>query len=212
MSREDAWLDFAQMVAGWMLRGHGLWSVERRADGALIGFVPLGFEPGDREPELGFLFLAEAEGQGYAREAAEAARDFAFGASSAGAPLVSYVAPENLRSIRLAERLGARREPALDRRRPWSFATPPRRRAHEPRGHPSRRRPAARAPRVDRPARRDPGLHARRAVQAHPGASARSRRRTACPRPTPRARPRRSPGWSGSPPRPTSTPSSPRNS
>ena len=32
-----------------------------------------------------------------------------------------------------------------------------------------RRRPAARPPRVDRPARRDPRLHARRAVQAHPG-------------------------------------------
>ena len=52
---------------------------------------------------------------------------------------------------------------------PSSAATRPRRRCNELRRHPPRRRPAARPPRVDRPARRDPGLHARRAVQAHPG-------------------------------------------
>jgi RimJ/RimL family protein N-acetyltransferase len=110
LTREEAWLDFAQMVAGWTLRGHGVWSVERRADGALLGFVPLGFEPGDEEPELGFLFGAEAEGRGYAREAALAARDFAFGPLG-WKTVVSYVAPQNDRSIRLAERMGARREP-----------------------------------------------------------------------------------------------------
>ncbi len=110
MSREAAWLDFAQLVAGWTLRGHGVWSVERRADGELLGFVLIGFEPGDREPELGFLFLAEAEGRGYASEAAGSARDFARDALGWDT-IVSYVAPENARSIRLAERLGARREP-----------------------------------------------------------------------------------------------------
>jgi RimJ/RimL family protein N-acetyltransferase len=111
LDRADAWLDLAQYVAGWTLRGHGLWSVERAADGVLLGFVLLGFEPGDLEPELGFLFLAEAEGQGYAREAAEAARGFAFGALGWDT-LVSYVDPANDRSIRLAERLGARLDPA----------------------------------------------------------------------------------------------------
>lgn len=110
MRREAAWLDFAQMVAGWTLRGHGVWSVERRTDGALLGFVLIGFEPGDHEPELGFLFVAEAEGRGYAHEAAAAACDFARDALGWDT-LVSYVAPENGRSLRLAERLGAHREP-----------------------------------------------------------------------------------------------------
>lgn len=32
MSRKEAWLDVGQLVAGWMLRGYGLWSVERRDD------------------------------------------------------------------------------------------------------------------------------------------------------------------------------------
>jgi RimJ/RimL family protein N-acetyltransferase len=112
MSRKAAWLDFAQLVAGWTLRGHGVWSVERRADAELLGFVLIGFEPGDREPELGFLFVAEAEGRGYASEAAGAARYFARDALGWDT-IVSYVAPENARSIRLAERLGAQREPQM---------------------------------------------------------------------------------------------------
>jgi RimJ/RimL family protein N-acetyltransferase len=111
MSREEAWADFNQMVAGWLLRGHGLWSVERLSDGALLGFVPVNHEWGDPQAELGFLFLAEAEGQGYAAEAALAARDFCF--TRLGWPeVVSYIDPENSRSMALARRLGAVELPA----------------------------------------------------------------------------------------------------
>jgi RimJ/RimL family protein N-acetyltransferase len=106
LDREEAWLDFAQMVAGWMLRGHGLWSVETRGDGHLVGFVPLNHEYGDPEAELGWLFVEAAEGQGYASEAARAARGFAFDRLGF-ATLVSYVAEGNARSERLARRLGA---------------------------------------------------------------------------------------------------------
>ena len=60
---------------------------------------------------IGFLFLAEAEGRGYAREAAEAARGFAFGRLG-WTSVVSYVDPDNVRSVRLAGRLGARRDAA----------------------------------------------------------------------------------------------------
>jgi RimJ/RimL family protein N-acetyltransferase len=109
--REEAWLDFAQMVAGWLLRGAGLWSIERREDGALIGFLPLNHEFGDPEIEIGWFLVPEAEGQGLAREAADAARRFAF--AELGLPtLVSYVDRTNDRSRRLAERLGARPEAA----------------------------------------------------------------------------------------------------
>jgi RimJ/RimL family protein N-acetyltransferase len=111
MARDEAWLDFAQMAAGWLLRGHGVWSVERRADAALLGFLPLCHEYGDPEPELGFLFLEAAEGLGYAHEAAAAARAFAFDRLG-WSTVVSYVDPANARAIRLAERLGARPDPA----------------------------------------------------------------------------------------------------
>jgi RimJ/RimL family protein N-acetyltransferase len=111
MSREAAWLDFAQLVAWWLLRGYGVWSVERRADGRLIGFLPLDHEFGDPEPEIGWLLLPEAEGQGFATEAATAARRLAFERLGFGT-LVSYVDRTNHRSVGVAERLGARREAA----------------------------------------------------------------------------------------------------
>lgn len=110
MSRDDAFVDFAQTVAGWLLRGHGVWSVEPRDGGAVLGFVLLGLEPGDREPELGYLFRAAAEGRGYATEAAAAARDHAFG-TLGWSTLVSYIDARNDRSIAVARRLGALPDP-----------------------------------------------------------------------------------------------------
>jgi RimJ/RimL family protein N-acetyltransferase len=108
---DGAFREFAATVGTWLLRGHGLWTVTDHA-GAVLGFVLVGFEPGDAEPELGFLFRAHARGQGYAAEAAAAARDHALGAL--GLPgLVSYIAPGNAASRRLAERLGARFEGAV---------------------------------------------------------------------------------------------------
>ncbi|WP_284164842.1 GNAT family N-acetyltransferase [Frigidibacter sp. SD6-1] len=109
MTRDDGWRDFTQATATWLLRGHGLWSVESRDGADLLGFVLIGFEPGDQEPELGYLFTAAAEGRGLAVEAAGAARDHAFRGLGLQS-LVSYVDRGNDRSARLAERLGARRD------------------------------------------------------------------------------------------------------
>lgn len=104
MPREDAWADFASMTGGWLLHGHGLWTIG--APEGVAGFVLLGFEPGDREPELGFLLAAQAEGRGYALEAARAARAHAFD-TFGWCTLVSYIDPANARAIALACRLGA---------------------------------------------------------------------------------------------------------
>ena len=112
MTREEAWDDFARTCSVWLWRGHGAWVMEGKADGAPLGVVVLGFEPGDQDPELGIALIQAAEGRGLALEAAQAARDYAF--RSLELPgLVSYVAPDNTRSIALMGRLGARREPAL---------------------------------------------------------------------------------------------------
>lgn len=107
IAREEAWAEFCVYAAGWLLHGHGLWSVE--CDGALIGFVTLGLEWEDEEPELGYLFATDARGRGFATEAARAARDHALTLLGPGA-FVSYIDPGNARSIRVAERLGAQRD------------------------------------------------------------------------------------------------------
>ena len=86
-----------------------MFTVVRRGADEVVGFVVLGFEPGDHEPELGYMLRAQAEGMGYAREAAVAAR--AHGMQTLGlTTLVSTIDPDNSASMKLAERLGARRD------------------------------------------------------------------------------------------------------
>jgi RimJ/RimL family protein N-acetyltransferase len=110
MPRDDAWSEFAKMTAGWLLHGHGGFTVEDATSGAVYGFVVLGLEPGDQEIELGFALTQAGEGKGIAFEAAVAVRDWA--ARELGLTgLVSYIDPDNTRSIALATRLKAVRDP-----------------------------------------------------------------------------------------------------
>ena len=110
-TEERAWDQFCGYTAGWMLQGHGLWSVERLEDGALVGFVLLSLEWDDVEPELGYMMLAEHRGRGYASEAAEAARNYGFTLLDS---FVSYVDPDNAASNALARRIGGRRDAAAE--------------------------------------------------------------------------------------------------
>ena len=107
-AEEDGWLDFNQCVAGWILRGFGALTITTREDAAVLGLAVLGHEWGDPEPELGWLLTAEAEGRGFATEAAAALRDWA--AVHLDLPLVSYVADGNDASARIAARLHATRD------------------------------------------------------------------------------------------------------
>ena len=102
---------FDALFAHWARRGFGRFIIEHRASGEAIGHVGP-FEPeGHPERELTWtLWSANHEGQGYAYEAALAARDHAFG-SLGWSTAVSYILPGNVRSQRLAERLGARLDP-----------------------------------------------------------------------------------------------------
>ena len=102
---EDAWLDFNQGIAGWSLRGQGMWTVTL-ADETVVGFVCAMCGWGDQETELGYLFLADHHGKGYATEACQAARDYAWDTQGV-ASMVSYIDPKNTPSRALAERLGA---------------------------------------------------------------------------------------------------------
>lgn len=101
---EQAWSWFAGYTGGWLLHGHGPFTVVRRDDGVGLGFVFLGYEWADEEPELGWFFAEEARGQGYATEAASAVRDWGLTLMPS---FVSCVRHENGPSNALARRLGA---------------------------------------------------------------------------------------------------------
>ena len=109
-SRGVTWRAFAADVGHWELLGFGAWAVEHRETGDYVGQVGLNHPADFPERELGWLLWEEFEAKGYAFEAALRARDFAYG-TLGWKTLVSYIDPENIQSIRLAERLGAARDP-----------------------------------------------------------------------------------------------------
>lgn len=109
-----AWGMFCHDVGQWYLFGHGALMIELREGGDCIGQVGINHGPLFPEKELGWLLYAGHEGRGYAFEAAQALRDWAF-AEGGLAALVSYCDPANVRSIAVAERLGAVRDDAAPR-------------------------------------------------------------------------------------------------
>lgn len=91
----------------WATRGYGWWIVEDRATGRVAGRCGIGHPDGTETPELGWQVYDGFEGRGLAFEAASAARAHAHAARGMRG-LVSMIHPDNARSKRLAERLGAR--------------------------------------------------------------------------------------------------------
>jgi RimJ/RimL family protein N-acetyltransferase len=108
-TEEEAFADFCQGIAGWMLRGAGMWTLTLATDDAPLGWIYLWQEMGDPEPEIGWVLTEAAEEQGYASEAARAVLPHAVALFGAGG-FVSYIDEENAASARLAERLGAVRD------------------------------------------------------------------------------------------------------
>lgn len=101
-----AWGMFCADHAQWDLLGSGALMMENRESGHCLGQVGINAGPLFPEYEIGWLVFAEAEGFGFAFEAASALLDWARRVRRLET-LVSYVDPNNQRSCRLAERLGA---------------------------------------------------------------------------------------------------------
>lgn len=116
LSREDTWRRSLAANGQWPYVGFGYWIIESKADGTIVGQAGFAdfkrdMEPKlEGEPELGYVFAPKVHGQGIAREACEAALAWA-DANLNAASYPAIIAPENEASIRLAERLGFRREP-----------------------------------------------------------------------------------------------------
>jgi len=109
-AKSAAWGAFCHDVACWTMFGHGGLMIELRETGECVGQVGINHGPMFREKELGWLLYDGFEGRGYATEAAQAMRDWAFGAGSITS-LVSYFDPQNARSMAVAQRLGAVLDP-----------------------------------------------------------------------------------------------------
>ncbi|MEL6584532.1 MAG: GNAT family N-acetyltransferase [Pseudomonadota bacterium] len=111
LTRAAAWHAFSSDVAQAPLGLGQAWAILRTKDDAHTGQVVLQHPPSYPEQELGWQLYDGFEGKGYAREAAQAARDFAFG-SLGWDTFVSYVDPDNAASIKVAEAIGGVLDPA----------------------------------------------------------------------------------------------------
>lgn len=109
MTRVEAWRQMAQYVGHWQLRGYGMWAVVERSTGELLGRIGLLNPEGGLGFEVGWALARRAWGKGFAFEGAQAAVRHAFTAVGRD-HVIAVIHPENVRSIRVAERLGGARE------------------------------------------------------------------------------------------------------
>jgi len=105
-ARPDAWRAMMTMAGSWALKGFAMFSVVEKASGKWLGRVGPWQPEGWPGTEVGWSLVRSAWGQGYARESAEAAIDWAFDALGWD-EVVHVIAVENLRSQALAMRLGS---------------------------------------------------------------------------------------------------------
>ena len=117
---ERAWQAFAADVGAWELLGFGSWAAEEKAGGAFVGQLSLNQPPHFPEREIGWLLFSGFEGRGFATEGARAVRAFAYG--TLGWPTaVSYVNPDNDRSLAVARRLGCAEDKTATPLFPWDL-------------------------------------------------------------------------------------------
>ena len=110
--RTHATATFERMRWHWAEHGFGRWAIERASDGAFLGFCGVGFLTFAPEltgrPEIGWRLAREFWGNGYATEAAIAARDHFFRSFDLR-ELISLAHPDNVGSHRVMRKIGMRR-------------------------------------------------------------------------------------------------------
>jgi RimJ/RimL family protein N-acetyltransferase len=108
---------YGVMVDHWRRHAFGPWaleSLEPDTRGRFVGFAGLAHVPpylsaAGSSPELGWRLDPDMWGRGLATEAATAARDDAFGRLHLP-EVISIIHPDNIRSRRIAEKLGMSRD------------------------------------------------------------------------------------------------------
>ena len=110
-SSARSWIE-ARLVAAYRAQGFGLWAMQRRADGELLGMCGFVRRDGLPEIDLGYALLARHRGQGYVREAGAAC--LAYAAEVLGKHRVLAITdPANERSIRVLASLGMVRDESV---------------------------------------------------------------------------------------------------
>jgi RimJ/RimL family protein N-acetyltransferase len=105
-SRAEAWRSLCGMVGAWHVRGFAMFSLILKDTGQWIGRIGPWYPEGWPGTEVGWGVLRAYEGKGYGVEAAVASLDYAFDVLGWD-DVMHIIAPANLPSIALAQRLGS---------------------------------------------------------------------------------------------------------
>lgn len=101
----EAWKAMTSHIGHWFFRGYGVWAVEEKGTGKMVGRIGLMNPPGWPGFELGWTLARASWGKGYATEGARRVLSYVF-TEMDREHVISCIAPDNANSIRVAERLG----------------------------------------------------------------------------------------------------------
>ncbi len=94
-----------RLITHWQEKGYGLWAVELRSTGALLGRCGLQYISETDEIEIDFILDRDYWGRGFATEAGRASMQYGFNELGL-VSVVGIVHPENLASQRVLEKVG----------------------------------------------------------------------------------------------------------
>lgn len=112
-SPEESWRLMATYIGHYHLKGFSYLAINEKASGKLIGTVGLWDSDPWPELELGYWLLPAFHGKGFGGEAGLAVKQFALETLNVNS-LVSYIAPSNEPSKKLASRLGAKLDTTIN--------------------------------------------------------------------------------------------------
>ncbi|HKE36256.1 MAG TPA: GNAT family N-acetyltransferase [Candidatus Baltobacteraceae bacterium] len=113
-TREQSWMRLLRYVGHWSLLDYGYWVIEDRQTGEFAG--ECGFAdfhrdidpPLDGMPEMGWMIAPRFQGKGYATEGIVACLTWGARHFPAGTTFACIITPDNLASVRVAEKCGFR--------------------------------------------------------------------------------------------------------
>lgn len=106
-ARPVCWRQLMTMIGAWHAQGFAMFSVIEKASGRWVGRLGPWFPEGWPGTEIGWAIVRDCWGRGYAVEGSKAAMGWAFD-TLGWTDIIHSIAPNNLASQRVAEKLGSR--------------------------------------------------------------------------------------------------------
>ena len=106
-ARAVCWRQLMTMIGSWQAHGFAMFSVIEKSSGRWVGRLGPWQPEGWPGTEVGWAIMRDCWGRGYAVEGSIAAADWAFD-TLGWTDMIHSIHPDNIASVRVAEKLGSR--------------------------------------------------------------------------------------------------------